>query len=171
MIAVDTGILARAINRWSPDHARASAVVETLVNGDAPWALPWPAVHEFLRLVTHPYAVARPLAASDALGFVRLLIGSPAVRALGAGPHHAAALAEVLALLPSVPGPVPRLELAAVLREHGVRELLSTDRATLAWRFLSVRNPLRGATAWSPAAAPLRRYRRVSVPRRPRDRS
>ena len=52
----------------------------------------------------------------------------------------------------------PCLETAVLLREHGVRELLSADRGMRRFTFLSVRDPVHGE-AWSPAQPPARRYR------------
>jgi len=159
MIAVDASVLAYAVNRYAPEHARAAAVVETLAEGDLPWALPWPALHAFLAYVTHPHAVVRPLRPSDAWGFVEGLLASPSVRPLGPTDRHAAVLGEILAGLS--PGFEPGgVETAAVLREHGVRELLTTDRSMRRFAFLSVRDPLRGEP-WSPAAPPARRYRKL----------
>src|SRR5262245_11596228 len=96
MIAIDATLLAYAVNRYAPGHARAAAVLETLVNGDTPWALPWPAVEQFLELVTDSHGVARPLSATDAWGFVELVLASPSVRALGPTERHASVLAGVL---------------------------------------------------------------------------
>jgi len=157
MRALDTSILAYAANRHAPEHARAVRVVEQIANGEAPWALPWSVVHEFLHLVTHPHAVARALQPAEAWAFVESLLASHSVHVLGITEGHAAALAEVLASLP--PGGVPAgLETAVLLREHGVRELLSSDRGMRRFPFLSVRDPVRGE-AWSPAERPERRYR------------
>lgn len=165
MIAVDAGVLAHAVNRHTPEHARAAQVVEALANGERPWVLPWPAVHEFLARVTHPHAVARALAPGEAWGFVAALAASPSLRLLGPGARHAAAVAETLALADAAgPGLPPGLEIAAVLREHGVRELLSPDRGMQRFRFLDVRDPLHGPP-WRPDAPPLRRYRTLT--RRP----
>ena len=163
MIAVDTSLLALAINRYVPEHGRAVSVLEGLVHGDTPWALPWPAVEEFLATVTHPHRVARVLAPRDAWGFVAELGASPAVRWLGAGERHGAALAEVLELA-EVSGPLPPgFALAVVLREHGVRQLLTVDRAMRRFRFLDAIDPLHGEP-WTPASAPPRRYRRLTRP-------
>ena len=115
-------------------------------------------VHEFLRLVTHPHAVARALAPADAWAFVEALLASRSVRLLGPTEAHAATLAEVLASLPPGPGVPSGFETAVLLREHGVRELLSADRGMRRFAFLSVRDPLHGQ-AWSPAEPPARRYR------------
>jgi hypothetical protein len=165
VIAIDAGILACAINRFAPEHARAVRVVESLANGDAPWALPWPAAHAFVRRVTHPHAVARPLAPRDAWAFVEVLLGRPSAHALGPGPRHAAAAAEVLALIAEGPpaGLPPGFPLAVTLREHGVRALLTADRSLRVYPFLELRDPLHGPP-WSPGEPPARR-RRVLAPR------
>ncbi len=165
MVALDTSLLAFAANRFAPQHARAARVVEELANGEAPWALPWSVVHEFLDLVTHPHTVARPLEAGDAWAFIEQIAAGGVVRMLGATERHDVALAEVLALSPSSAGLLPGFETAVILRQHGVRELLSTDRGMERFTFLSVRDPLLGE--WSAATPPTRRYRVL----RPRTRS
>lgn len=166
MIAVDSGLLALAVNRYAPGHARAAALLESLAEGDRPWVLTWSAVHEFLGFVTHRHAVARALGADDAWGFVAALLRSPSVRVLGPGPRHAAAAAEVLALRTD-DGPLtldPSFTTAVILREHGVRELLSTDAGMRRWGFLEVRDPIEGEP-WTPEAKPRRRYRTLSARR------
>src|SRR5262249_26052293 len=117
-----------------------------------------PAVHDFLRLVTHPYAVARPLKPSDAWGFVGMVIASPAVRMLGPTERHAQVVVELLGGAPSEGGLPHGFEIAVLLREHGARELLSADRGMRSYPFLSVRDPVRGEL-WRPSSAPARRYR------------
>ena len=157
MIALDTSILAYAANRFAPQHVRAARVVEDLTNGDAPWALPWTVVHEFLHLVTHPHAVARPLRPSDAWAFVGQIAATAPVRMLGPTERHDSALVEVLAMAPTAGGMAAGFETAVILREHGIRELLTTDRAMERFPFLAVRNPL--LAEWTPVTPPTRRYR------------
>lgn len=163
MIALDTSLLSYAVNRHAPEHSRAARVVEDLVNGDLPWALPWSVVHEFLRFVTHPHVAPRPLRPSDAWGFVGQILASPSVRTLGPTERHAHALVEVMELAGSAGGLPAGLETAALLREHGIRELLSADRGMRRFPFLVVRDPLRGEP-WSPSSPPLRRYRMLRIP-------
>jgi len=160
MIALDASLLAYAVNRFAPEHARAARVVEDLANGDRPWALPWPAVHEFLGVVTHPHVVARPLGPGDAWGFVESLMASETVHLLSPTARHGEVLAELLAGAGAgaEPGMPAGLEIAVVLREHGVRDLLSADRGMRRFAFLSVQDPVHG-DAWSAEARPARRYR------------
>jgi hypothetical protein len=164
MIAVDVSLLAYGVNRYAPEHRRAAGVLEDLVNGEAPWALPWPVIHEFMRLVTHSHLVARPLRSGDAWTFVEELFQSPAVRLLGPTDQHVRVLGEVLRFVADEPDLPAGIETAAVLREHGVRELLSSDRGMRRFRFLDVRDPVHGEL-WSPGAPPARRNRRLSTPR------
>ena len=160
MRALDTGILAYAVNRYAPEHSRAARVLEEMVNGEAPWALPWSVVHEFIALVMHPHAVARPLQPADASAFVGTLVASPTVRLLAPTPRHAAVVSEVLDLLPAG-GLPPGFETAVLLREHGVRELLSADRGMRRFPFLEVLDPVHGES-WPPARPPSRRYRTLA---------
>ena len=158
MIALDADLLAYAVNRYAPEHARAAGVVEHLVNGDRPWALPWPAVHQALALLTHPHATVRPLRASEAWGFLGLVASSPTVRMLGPTERHAAVLVEVLGSVPGDRGLPPGLEIAVALREHGVRELLTTDAGMRRYPFLTVVDPVHGP-GWTPGMPPRHRYR------------
>ena len=164
MVAVDASVLAYAVNRYAPEHPRAARLVEELANGDAPWAIPWPAVHDFLGFVTHPHAVVRPLGPGDAwVSVIVRLLSSASVRALGPTERHAAVLAEVLAGSPAASAGLAGLQIAVILREHGVRELLSSDRGMRRYGFLSVRDPLHGEP-WTTRTAPLRRYRTLKSP-------
>ena len=125
-------------------------------------------MHEFLGFVTHPHAVSRVLGLGDAWAFVHSLAASPTLRFLAPTERHAEVCAEVLALRdPSVAGGLdPSFATAVLLREHGVREVLSTDPGMRRWRFLDVRDPLQGEP-WAPGARPARRYRTLSR-RKPR---
>jgi len=161
MVAIDTSVLAFAVNRYAPEHSRAARVIEELANGDHPWALPWSVVHEFLRLVTHPYVAARALRPSDAWSFAGELIASPTVRLLSPTERHANVLVEVMGMAGEPAGLPAGLETAVLLREHGIRELLSSDRGMRRFEFLSVRDPMRGVP-WTASERPARRYRTLS---------
>jgi len=100
---------------------------------------------------------------SDAWSFVGQVIASPSVRMLGPTERHGQVLVEVLGAAPTEGGTPPGLETAVLLREHGVRELLSADRGMRRFPFLSVRDPVHGE-AWAPGMKPARRYR-VLAPR------
>ena len=163
MRAVDAGVLACAVNRYVPEHPRASAVIEELAHGGSPWAIAWPAAYAFVRAVTHPHLVVRPLAPGEAWAYLECLNESPSLRMLGPTERHVETVAAILGgAAAGAPGvghaDLAAAETAAILWEHGVRELLSADRGMRRFAFLSVRDPLHGPE-WSPREMPARRYR------------
>ena len=70
MIAVDTNILVYAHRKDSAFHDRARACIASYAQGQDAWAIPWPCVHEFLSIVTHPRIFKNPTPLPDALSQV-----------------------------------------------------------------------------------------------------
>ena len=68
MIAVDTNLLVYSHRSDSPFHLAAKELIESLRTQPAPWAIPWPCIHEFVSIVTHPkvFKAPTPLATSFA---------------------------------------------------------------------------------------------------------
>jgi len=60
VIAVDTNILVYAHREDADWHDAAYARLAELAEGRASWAIPWPCVHEFLAIVTHPRIFSPP---------------------------------------------------------------------------------------------------------------
>ena len=60
MIALDTNILVYAHRADSPWHEAAYQSIVNLAQGEAFWGIPWPCIHEFLAVVTHPRIYAPP---------------------------------------------------------------------------------------------------------------
>jgi hypothetical protein len=54
MIAVDTNVLVYAHRSDSQHHDRAVETMRFLAEGTVSWAIPWPCLHEFLAITTHP---------------------------------------------------------------------------------------------------------------------
>ncbi len=60
MIAVDTNLLVYSHRSDSPHHRPARELLEGLRGARAPWAIPWPCIHEFVSIVTHPKVFKHP---------------------------------------------------------------------------------------------------------------
>ena len=54
MRAVDTNILVYAHRQEPREHVIAERLLREIATAGPPWALPWPCIYEFLRVVTHP---------------------------------------------------------------------------------------------------------------------
>jgi predicted nucleic acid-binding protein len=68
MQAIDTNILIYAEIESSERHGPAREVLKKLAVGTLPWAIPWPCIYEFLRVVTHPRVFHPPVPLDISLG-------------------------------------------------------------------------------------------------------
>lgn len=144
MIAVDTNLLVYAHRRDSAWHAPAAAVLQRLAENRANWALPWPCVHEFLAIVTHPKIYAPPSTLSQAIDQVAAWLEAPGIVLLAEGDAHWDTLRRTLQG-GQVRGPqVHDARVAALCLQHGVNELLTVDRDFTRFAELRARNPLVG---------------------------
>ena len=141
MIAVDTNVLVYAARTEAPPHARALDVLAELADGENPWALPWPCVYEFIKVVTHPGIFALPTPQAEAVELVESLLDSPSVVTLGNGPSHRSAFRRMVLSGGATGNIAHDAHIAALAIEHGVTELLTADRDFTRFPLLRVRNP------------------------------
>ena len=142
MIAVDTNILIYAHRKDSPWHEPAAACIIALAEGNTPWAIPWPCIHEFLAIVTHPRIFRPPTPLNRALADLETWFSSPRLRLIGESAAYWPHLQEVLTRS-AVAGPlVHDARIAAICEAHGVATLFSADRDFSRFSDLAVRNPL-----------------------------
>jgi toxin-antitoxin system PIN domain toxin len=141
VIAVDTNILVYAHRRDSEWHDRAAARVRELAEGRATWAIPWPCVHEFLAIVTHPRIYDPPTPTPAALDQVDAWLESPGLGLLGEGPAHWPALRPLLAAGRVVGPKVHDARIAALCLAHAVETVWTADRDFSRFPTLPVLNP------------------------------
>ncbi len=143
MIAVDTNLLVHAHRRDADLHEHASEAVRRLAEGVADWAIPWPCIHEFLAIVTHPRIFDPPSTVGQALEQVRAWRESPSLLLLGEASDHLERLAALLAGGAATGPRVHDARVAAICLSHRVVELWSVDRDFSRFPALRVTNPLR----------------------------
>ncbi|GGK60908.1 type II toxin-antitoxin system VapC family toxin [Ornithinimicrobium pekingense] len=142
MIAVDTNLLVYAHRTDSPHHARASEILHGLATGPRPWAVPWPCLHEFLAVVTHPRIYRPPTAPALAVEAVQALVDVRTIQLLSETSDHLRILRGLI-VTPGLVGPkVHDARIAAICLGHGVDALWSADRDFSWFPALRVVNPL-----------------------------
>lgn len=142
MIAVDTNLLVFAHRADSTFHKRADQVIRELAEGGQLWALPWPCLHEFLAIVTHPRIYRPPTPLEEALTQVDSWLESPHLQLIGETPSYWEVLRKTLAR-GKVSGPaVHDARIAAICLAHGIKTLWSADRDFSRVEGLHVVNPL-----------------------------
>jgi toxin-antitoxin system PIN domain toxin len=144
MIGVDTNLLVYAHREDSPFHKAAYSCILELAEGQASWAIPWPCIHEFLAIVTHPRIYAPPTPLEIAVDQVEAWMESPTVFLLSESENYWPLLRSLLQK-GLITGPqVHDARIAALCRAYGVRELWTADRDFSRFPDMPVRNPLVG---------------------------
>ena len=138
-IAVDSNVLVFAHRSDSPWHEAAASALARLSGGR--WGIPWPCIHEFLAIATHPRVFDPPTPLDDAIAAVESWRAT-SVALLGETDEHWQHLAG-LARAGKVAGPlVHDARVAAICLQHAVEELWTADRDFSRFPALRVRNPL-----------------------------
>ena len=141
---IDTNVLVYAHREDSPWHDGAYARVAQLAEGRDAWAIPWPCLHEFLAIVTHPRIYAPPTPLAAAIDQVDAWLESPRVTLLCESDGYWTELQSLL-VEGRISGPlVHDARVAALCRLHGITELWTADRDFGRFHGLSVCNPLVG---------------------------
>jgi hypothetical protein len=139
--AVDTNVLIYAEIASSRHHVRARELLGGLAESARPWAIPWPCLYEFVRVVTHPRVYHPPMPLHLAVADVRALLASPSLVLLSETPRHPEVMAQVLETSGVTGNLVHDAHIAALCLEHGVAELLSGDRDFARFPGLRVAHP------------------------------
>jgi toxin-antitoxin system PIN domain toxin len=142
MIAVDTNLLVHAHRADSPWNEQAYASISRLASSARSWAIPWPCLHEFIAVVTHPRIYRPPSTASQACEQCQAWLESPGLVLLG---EHDAYWPVLRKLVEAghVTGPrVHDARIAALCLSHDVDELWTADRDFGRFPELKTRNPM-----------------------------
>ena len=142
MIAVDTNLLVYAHREDADFHDIARERITELAEGSVAWAIPWPCLHEFYAIATHPRIYAPPTSPAKAIDQIEAWLESPALELLAESPGHWTALKPLLATA-RVQGPlVHDARVAALCLQHGVKTLWTADRDFARFAPLKAINPL-----------------------------
>jgi toxin-antitoxin system PIN domain toxin len=142
VIAVDTNVLIYSHRSDSPWHESADECVAALAEARTGWAIPWPCIHEFLAIVTHPRIFDPPTPIEDALEQVECWRESPGLILLGEAPGHWSELRSLVESGQIAGSRVHDARIAAICLQHGITELWSADRDFGRFPALRVTNPL-----------------------------
>jgi toxin-antitoxin system PIN domain toxin len=142
MIGVDTQLIVYASRQDSPWYERANPLLAELAMGRSPWAIPWPCVHEYLNIVTHPRRYNPPSTPRQAFDTLEDICQSASLVFIGEGPGHLERLRGLITAAQVIGPRVHDARIAAICIENGVRELWSADRDFSAFPGLKTRNPL-----------------------------
>lgn len=142
MIGIDTNILVYAHRSDSEWNELASGLIIATAENRNTWAIPWPCIHEFLSIVTHPRIYAPPSTTRQATEQVEAWMDSPSLIMIGETGEHWQVIKRLLND-GQIRGPmVHDARIAAICLAQGVSEFLTADRDFSRFPELVTRNPL-----------------------------
>lgn len=141
MIVPDINLLVFAHNADAPLHQPARQWWEELLTDGEPVALPWAVVLGYVRIMTHPAVMERPLRPAEALADVRSWLERPNVVLMTPGPRHLDLLEHLLGGVGVAGNLTTDAHLAALAVEHQA-EIHSNDRDFARFPGLRWRDPL-----------------------------
>ncbi|MDX6698128.1 MAG: uncharacterized protein QOE65_1525 [Solirubrobacteraceae bacterium] len=139
-VTVDANVLVYASNEADPVHVPARELVESLAAGPDLVHLFWPTLAAYLRIVTHPAVLPRPLSPADANANVAALVARPHIRTPGEADGFWD-LYRGTAGDRARGNDVPDAHLAALMRQHGVRVIYTRDRGFRRFDGIEPRDP------------------------------
>ncbi len=141
MILPDINLLVYAYNADAPCHLKAKAWWERILSEYEDVAMPWIVSHGFIRLMTHPRVLDRPLRVETAILHVRKWLDWPSVQIIEPGRRHLDILASILKEVGSGGNLTTDAVLAALAIEYRC-ELHSNDADFARFSGLRWINPL-----------------------------
>ena len=139
--AIDANVLLYASDRSAVQHDAARRFLESCATNPELLCLAWPTVMAYLRIATHPGIFAEPLSPTEAMANITALLGLPHIRAVGEADGFLEAYAHVCGTNVVRGNLVPDAHVAAILFQHGVRVLYSSDRDFRKFSTLETRDP------------------------------
>ena len=141
MIAPDANLLIYCYDPISPFHSEARLWFERIISSAEPIGIPILSVYAFLRYVTHPKRLMRPLRFADAAEIVDLWLSFPNVRVLYPGERHWTYLQQVCNPLRIGGAQITDAAIAALAVEYGAT-VHTNDRDFARFPGLRWHNPL-----------------------------
>ena len=143
MFVVDTNVLIYAANKSCSEHRPCLKLLQKWQSQPSAWFVTWGILYGFIRVVSHPRVLPNPWPIKNAWAFVEALLASPGLAILTETELHDEVCADVISEVPQLAGNlVTDLQIAVLMREHGVKVIYTRDADFHRFPFLDVLDPL-----------------------------
>ncbi len=141
MKTIDTNILVYAHRTEFTHHQAALQTLRQIALAPEPWVLLWPCLYEFVRVVTHPKVFDPPTPLEEAVEAVEGLLASSSLLLVSEGPRHPAWFSKTLLASGASGNLAFDAHIAALMKEHGIDEIVTADRDYHRFQGIRVSNP------------------------------
>lgn len=140
MKIIDLNVWLYAVNADSHHHIKARETLQSILNSDTRLGMPWVVLLGFLRIVTSPRILPKPLEVDEAIDLVDSWLALPTVEILNPGREHWLVLNELLRESGTAANLTTDAHLAALALENGAT-LVTFDTDFRRFRRLKVSFP------------------------------
>ncbi len=142
MFVVDTNILVYAANSTAPEQEACFRALERWRKQTGAWYLTWGICFEFLSVITHRRSLPSPWSAGAAWDFLNAILQSPGLEMLVPSGRYADVMQDIVNEMPTLRGnDMHDVEIAALMRDHGIKTIYTRDTGFHRFRFLDVIDP------------------------------
>ncbi len=139
---LDVNLLLYASDQTSPFHTQARNFLREASQGPELCYIAWSTLLSYVRMATHPRIFSHPLSPTLALDNIRQLVDRPHVRTLSEMEGFLDIYKDITSSLHVRGNLVPDAHLVALLRQHDISTLYTTDSDFRKFSWLKVLNPL-----------------------------
>lgn len=150
-VTVDANVLLYASDEQSPRRPSALALLARLAAGPGLVYLFWPVAMAYLRIATHPSIFDHPLEPADARRNLDQLVGRPHVRCPGEADRFWPLYQDLVADDAIRGNSVTDSHIAALMRQHGVTTIYTSDRDFRRFPGITARDPYSEANDSDPS--------------------
>jgi toxin-antitoxin system PIN domain toxin len=140
--SIDANILLYASDTEAAEHRAAIAFLKGRPKDADLLCLTWPALMAYQRIATHPSIFQKPLSPTEAWQNIEALLALPRARVLAEEEGFGKLYQDLTRGLNIKGNLVPDAHIAALLRQHGVDRIYTSDSDFRKFAFLEVINPL-----------------------------
>lgn len=140
--SIDVNVLLYSSDASSPRHRASRRFLDSCAANPEVLCLTWPTLMSYLRIATHSRIFRAPLSPVEAVGNITALVSLPQTRVVSELDGFLDAYRHVTGGLAARGNLVPDAHVAAILFQHGVRTLYSSDRDFRKFESLDVKDPL-----------------------------
>lgn len=159
MIALDTNLPVYAHRSDSPFHKPAKELLESLRGQLSPWAIPWPCLHEFVAVVTHPRVFKTPTPIEACFACIDAWHAGDNLHLIGESDGYLGKLHRIATAARSRGPLIHEARVAAICLHHGVGELWSAELEQVSPNAAWAKSTWRIASeSWQPGLPPIRSF-------------
>lgn len=140
MFTIDTNVLVYAHREEFGVHDKAKKLLNKIAQSYDPWVLLWPCIYEFIRIITHPKLFHPPTPVDLGLEAVKSLHNA-CTAILGETKQHHKWFMSIISETKCKGNHVFDAHIAALMREHGIDEIITSDKDFYQFSWIKVIKP------------------------------